>query len=102
MYDKANGGGGSQIDVLVIFILKTCPGSIRLFKELGPVVESLMVREVQYDLRQTLLNKKDGPFGEQNLAQVFEDDKHVLASQRIELPWEIVDSKAAEEGLPKF
>lgn len=61
-----------------------------------------MVAEVRYDLRQSLLHKKDGLFGEQSLAQVFEDDKLALASQRIEDPWEIVDSKATEEGLPKF
>ncbi|KAJ5640293.1 uncharacterized protein N7484_008155 [Penicillium longicatenatum] len=92
-----------QIDVLVTLTLNTRPGSIRILNALESVVKSLVFANIRDDLRPVILDEKDGLLGKQNLAKAWAEDKRAFASQQIELPWALVNSKAnAEQGMTGF
>jgi hypothetical protein len=92
-----------QIQVFVTFVQKTRPGTVRVFRELEPVVNLLMLGRVTCDLRKVMFDKDVGLLRSEEMVSVREDDEKALASQWPEIFWKPVDvQKVASQKQTEF
>ncbi|KAJ6112287.1 serine-proline rich protein [Penicillium sp. IBT 18751x] len=82
-----------QIKVFITFVQKVRPGTIRVFKALEPVVQSLMFSKITYDLRKAVFDRDFGLLRQDEMESVRVDDQNALASLRFEHSWEVVDAE---------
>jgi hypothetical protein len=92
-----------QLNVLISFILRTRPGSVRLFHSLEPVVKAFMLGATAVDLRPVILAGVDDTISQGELTRAYAADQAAWADQQAAETWLAKDAKTiAKERMAEF
>ncbi|KAH3438007.1 hypothetical protein KXW39_000827 [Aspergillus fumigatus] len=92
-----------ELNVLISFVLRTRPGSVRLFHLLEPVVRAFMFGVTAVDLRSVILDGVDDTIRQGELACAYAADQAAWADQQTEETWLVKDAEAiAKERMAEF
>ncbi|KAE8155501.1 hypothetical protein BDV40DRAFT_294284 [Aspergillus tamarii] len=96
-----------QLNVFISFVLRTRPGSVRLFHSLEPVVKAIILGVPAVDLRPVVLADNNVLVRQEELAYVYAADQEALADQTTEETWlamnaESIAKEKMSEFLPNF
>jgi hypothetical protein len=86
-----------QIDALITCALRTRPGTIQLYRSLGPVAKSLLSGKLPANLRQILMDAHTGLLRYNALEDARTQDENASRSQETAYPWKVEDTKLYAE-----
>ncbi|KAE8320730.1 hypothetical protein BDV39DRAFT_187252 [Aspergillus sergii] len=96
-----------QLNVFISFVLRTRPGSVRLFHSLEPVVKAIILGVPAVDLRPVVLADNNVLVRQEELTYAYAADQEALADQTMEETWlamnaESIAEERMSEILPNF
>lgn len=97
----------SQLNVFISFVLRTRPGSVRLFHSLEPVVKAIILGVPAVDLRPVVLADDNDLIRQEELTYAYAADQEALTDQTTDETWlainaEYIAKEKMSEFLPNF
>jgi hypothetical protein len=99
--------GIGQLDIFISFVLRTRPGSVRLFHSLEPVVKAIMLGAPAVRLRPIILADSNAIISQEELNFAYVADQEALKDQTTEEIWLAINANSLAEQkiseiLPDF
>ncbi|KAL4861197.1 hypothetical protein BDV12DRAFT_191248 [Aspergillus spectabilis] len=95
----------AEFNAFICFVLRTRPGTVRLFHSFDPIVKAIMLGEAAVYLRPAIL--ADSATRQEQRAHAYESDQEALTDQMTEEIWQALDAESIakqriSEILPGF
>ncbi|KAE8130754.1 hypothetical protein BDV38DRAFT_291351 [Aspergillus pseudotamarii] len=92
-----------QLNVFISFVLRTRPGSVRLFHSLEPVVKAIILGVPAVDLRPVVLADNNVLVRQEELTYAYAADQEALTDQTTEETWLAINAESiAKEKMSEF